>query len=109
MRSLMIAIAALSFLVACAPEPPFTHPDNRASSVGKSKMEILEQFGAPAKVVDNPEGQEDQLIYVYDDVEISSAPGAAQTTGTDSFCEVTFHLLDDKVTSVDSRGPNCDG
>jgi len=111
MRSLTIAVlATLSLLAAaCAPEPSFTHPDNRAAAVGKSKAEILEQFGEPTKVIDNPEGQEDQFIYVYDDVEISSTPGAATTTGSDSYCEVTFHLMSDKVTSVDSKGPNCAG
>ena len=109
MRNLTIVLAALALLVACTPAPPFAHPDNRAAAVGKSKTEILEQFGEPTKVIDNPEGQEDQFIYVYDDVEISSAPAATTTTGTDSFCEVTFHLMNDKVTSVDAKGPNCAG
>jgi hypothetical protein len=109
MRNLTIVLAALALLVACTPAPPFAHSDNRAAAVGKSKTEILEQFGAPTKVIDNAEGQEDQFIYVYDDVEISSSPGAATTTGTDSFCEVTFHLMNDKVTSVDAKGPNCAG
>lgn len=111
MRRLTIAAlaAALPLLAACAPEPPFTQPDNRAASVGKSKAEILEEFGEPTKVIDNPEGQEDQLIYVYDDVEVTSAPAAPTTTGTDSYCEVTFHLMSDKVTSVDAKGANCDG
>ena len=109
MRSLTIAVLATLTLLACTPAPPFAHPDNRAAAVGKSKVEILEQFGEPTKVIDNAEGQEDQFIYVYDDVEISSTPGAATTTGTDSFCEVTFHLMDDKVTSVDAKGPNCAG
>jgi hypothetical protein len=112
MRSLTIAIlATLSLLAAaCAPEPPpFAHPDNRAAAVGKSKAEVLAQFGEPTKVIDNPEGQEDQFIYVYDSVEISSSPGAATTTGSDSYCEVTFHLMSDKVTRVDSKGPNCAG
>lgn len=114
MRSLTIAslgaaLAAFALLLACTPAPPFAHPDNRAAAVGKSKTEILEEFGEPTKVIDGPDGQEDQFIYVYDDVEISSSPGAATMTGSDSFCEVTFHLMSDKVTGVDAKGPNCGG
>ena len=75
-------------------------------------MQIV-QFNLAAQLVnqvfDGTPATEDQLIYVYDDVEISSSPGAATTTGSDSYCEVTFHLMDDKVTGVDSKGPNCDG
>jgi hypothetical protein len=108
MRSLfLVALAALP-LLACAAAPPFAHPDNRAAAVGKSKMEILEEFGEPSDVVDGADGQEQKLVYIYDDVELSSAPGTTMK-GKDYFCQVTFHLSADKVTAVDAEGPNCDG
>jgi hypothetical protein len=110
MRSLtIVALAVLPLLLGCAPAPKFAHPDDRAAAVGKTKMEILEEFGEPTDVIDNPEGQEDKLIYVYDDVEVTSAPASTTTTGTDYFCEVTFLLLNDKVTGVETKGPNCEG
>ena len=100
-----LAILALAVLLgACASAPPFAEPANRAAAVGKSKAEILQEFGEPAEV--GTAGQEQTLIYIYDDVVLYGSSGPA--TAIAYHCEVTFHLSDDRVTSVDAQGTDCD-
>jgi hypothetical protein len=109
MRSPTLFVLATMSLIACAPSPPpFAHPDNRAAAVGKSQAEILEEFGAPSDVATDASGQATKLVYIYDDVELSSAPGTP-AKGKDYFCQVTFHLTGDKVSAVNAEGPNCNG
>lgn len=105
MRRLAATALAL-LLAACASAPPFAELQNRAAAVGKSKAEILATFGEPSSAVDLG-GQEQKLVYVYDDVVLYGPSGPA--TATAYFCEVTFHLSQDRVTGVEARGPDCDG
>jgi hypothetical protein len=101
-----IAIATLLVLLAaCASAPPFAEPANRAAAVGKSKAEILQEFGEPAET--GTDGQEQKLIYIYDDVVLYGPSGPA--TAIAYHCEVTFHLSDDRVTGVDAQGTDCNG
>jgi len=99
-----IAIPALAILLAgCTSAPPFAEPAKRAAAVGKSKAEILQQFGEPAEI--GADGQEQTLVYIYDDVVLYGPSGPA--TAIAYHCEVTFHLSDDRVTSVDAQGSDC--
>jgi hypothetical protein len=101
-----IAISTLAVLLGgCASAPPFAEPANRAAAVGKSKAEILQQFGEPTEI--GVDGEEQTLIYIYDDVVLYGPSGPAAAIAY--HCEVTFHLSNDRVTSVESNGPDCDG
>lgn len=97
------AIALVALLAACASAPPFTESQRRAAAVGKSKAEILAEFGEPTQVLDD--GAEEALLYVYDRVVLYGPSGPA--TATAYFCEVTFHLRDGRVASVDAQGADC--
>ena len=99
----LAAIALVLLLAACASAPPFAEPQKRAAAVGKSKAEILAEFGQPAQV--HGDGADEALVYVYDRVVLYGPSGPAAATAY--FCEVTFHLRDDRVASVDAQGPDC--
>lgn len=105
-RARAAAIAALAALLsACASAPPYTDPGPRAASIGKSKQEVLARFGAPDAAV-AADGEE-RLTYVWDRSVRYGPSGPA--IATHYRCEVTFHLIGDKVTSVDTDGPDCGG
>jgi hypothetical protein len=102
MRRLTLALLVL--LAACTSAPPFTEPAKRAAALGKSKAEILAEFGQPTETA-NAGGQDEALLYVYHDVVLYGPSGPA--TAIDYRCEVTFQLTDDRVSAIDTEGPDC--
>jgi hypothetical protein len=99
-----IAIATLAALVAaCTSAPSFTEPGKRAAAMGKSKQDVLAEFGEPSDIID--EGDQQRLVYVYDRIVLYGPSGPA--TATAYYCEVIFHLAHDRVTAVGENGPDC--